>query len=138
VFKFTLDESPQGTGKAAVVLRRAGAFGNTGPGSHAEFPVLAVDCYADPSRDPDGDFTTQDATDRAYALYRVVNAVLHGQRGVWWGAGGNDLGLQVISSDRMGEPFHSRQEDLFGYAATLLPLGDMTRVTAQYAVHTAH
>lgn len=140
VFKFSLLEHVQGTSGRALVIRRSNGWASPDPVQSSEYPLLVFDCWADPTRDSMGGVAADDAVDKAYALYRAVNAQVHGIRDVWWGAGGANPGLRIISAARWGEPFHMTASDQHGSGPKLMgtPLQDCAVVTVQYAIHTAH
>lgn len=135
VFKYQLDASVDGTGKRAIVVRRSNGWAVPADRKTQEYPILAVDCYADAQRDSGGDVVERNSVDSAYAVYRAVDPLLHGVRGVRWGAGGADPGLMVLSCQRWSEPFHVTEQDRH---ADDPPLGEAAKVTALYAVCTVH
>jgi len=136
VFKFELLQHVTGTGGRAVVVRRSAGWASPGLRSQSEFPTLLVENWADCTRTPDGEVATSDALDNAYALYRVTNRLIHGIRDVVWGAGGDGLGVRVISAERAGEPAHSSvQGSGGGGASTNTPLDETAVVIASYSLH---
>lgn len=135
VFKFSLMESVDGTGKRAIVVRRSNGWAVPSDRTTGEYPLLAVDCYADCDRDAAGDVVARNAIDKAYAMYRVVDPLIHGLRGVRVGPGGEDPGLMVVSAQRWSEPFHRTDQD--GHPGDP-PLGDAACVTAVYALNVVH
>lgn len=138
VFKYRLEEKVDGTAGRAIVVRRSNGWARPDSINTSEYPILQVQCYADPDREPlTGAITTLNAEDKAWAVYRAVDRLMHGKRGVRWGAFGSDPGLMVVSSARWGEPFVVTDHDLHG-TGTADPLGDSLYVMAQYALNVAH
>lgn len=129
-----------GTGRRAIVVRRAGGWATPDPVTTQEYPLVSVDCYAGNSRDADGNITAFDATSGAYALWRAADRLLHApERGTWWGAVGSKPGLLVIASQRWGEPYAETASDLLrGRATTGEELGGATVVVARYAITCVH
>lgn len=135
VWKYRLEERLDGTGKAAVVVRRDGGWSQPNELRPNEFPLLVVDCYADVSRDEYRNALMLDAEDRASALYRAVDrALLAPGRGQWWGGYGSDRGLMVNSVQRWGEPVFISQADQHSGA----PLGDVVYMQARYGFDVVH
>lgn len=135
IFKHRLEEKVDGTGKAAVVVKRTGGWASPDPINTAEFPVLLLEFHADPSRNEYGEITVSNAEDRAWAMHRVVDPFLHGKRDEWWGGIGSDRGLKVVSSARAEEPTLTAQADQHAGAP---PLGDAVFVSARYALQVVH
>lgn len=133
VTKHSLLEPVTGTGRSAVVVRQASGWATPDPVQTAEYPLLAVECWADCSRTVDGDPLQDDSIDRALALYRVVDGHLHGKRDVMWGG---LQGLRVLSSARDGEPRIWTAKDVKGRGAP--DFGDSAMVEVLYRVHTHH
>lgn len=136
VYRHRLWERVQGTGKQALVVRRADGWSRPRPGSGVEFPVLVFECYADPSRDPSGKVLREDAPDKAWSLYRAVNERFHARKDEWWGARGVSRGLRIHVVDRYVEPALVTRDDV--HLDEKAWLQDMVRVEARYAVETAH
>jgi hypothetical protein len=138
VYKRKLEEHVDQTGKRALVVRRDGGW--TGPDrvQSSEFPILVVDCWADVSRSPDGLKLGDDAEDNAWALYRVVDPLLHRVKNAWWGAGGTREGLRVIEVTRWQEPWCQTKNEAHGGVAYSVQLGESAVVTARYAVWCTH
>jgi hypothetical protein len=102
VFKFDLVEPLEGTGDRAVVVARQPGWRSPESVGTSEFPRLAVDCWADPTRVPDsGEIQTLDAADKAYALARVIRPwfCFPHLRNQWIGAFGSNPGLRVVDSE---------------------------------------
>lgn len=141
VFKHALWTHVDQTGKRAVVVRMAGGWEQPDRVQTSEFPLLAVDCWADCSRGTDGDKLQEDALDNAWAVYRVVDPVLHRVRNAMWGASGADPGAYVVDSVRWQEPFYATKDDGSGGNFSGVPykvdMGESAVVMAQYAVHLA-
>lgn len=125
------------SGARALVVYRDGGWAEPGVVNTAEFPLLVVEAWADCSRDARGDQIEDDAIDNAYALYRVVDPILHApRRGEWWG-GPPGKGLRVITSARAAEPVHATQDTRLTNAERDY-LGSAARVTVRYRVQVAH
>jgi hypothetical protein len=136
VYKFELLEHVTGTGGWAIVVRRGAGWSAPGLRSQSEYPTLVVENWADCTRSPDGEPTAADAVDNALALYRVTNALIHGIRDVWWGAGGDNPGLRVVSAERSAEPaYGAATAPSASGASTHTPLGESAVVIASYALH---
>lgn len=136
VFKYRLEEKVDGTGKAAIVVGRDGGWATPQVVNTNEYPRLRVDCHADLSRDLDGTPLQGDAEDRAWALWRSVDALLHpGKRGQRWGGFGSDPGLLVNTIARGQEPFLTVQKDQH---AGDPPLGDTAVVSCYYNIDCVH
>lgn len=99
VWKYRLPETLDGTGGRAIVVWRDGGWAQPDKVKTSEFPLVNVDCWADHSRDERGAMLSADAEENAWAVYRVVDMVLHGRLGEMWGE------LHVVTSARWGEPF---------------------------------
>lgn len=139
VNKFSLTQRVDGTGKTAIVVRRGGAWGTPDPVQTSAYPILTVDCWADPSRDSDGMVSVDDAPDKALALARVVDRFIHNQRDVFWGAGGTDKGLMVVSTQRWSEPILITASDSHGGSASFgQPVGAEAVATIEFALHVAY
>jgi hypothetical protein len=131
VFKHQLDEVVSGTGRAAIVVRTGPGWATPDRVTTQEYPTLLLEFYADASRDHSGEILRADAVDRAKALYRVCDPLLHAKRGVRWGGTG---GLYVVTSARNGEPLTVLGRDLHGKDT----LGDAAMVTVPYALQVIH
>lgn len=133
VFKNELLEHVQGSSGRALVVRKAGGWAPPDRVQSSEFPELVIECWADPDRAPNGDMKVDNAVDKAYALYRLIDPLFHRVMDVYWGAGGTDRGVRVISSYRAMEPSHS----LVNYprAGSNTPMQDCAAVTVTYNVH---
>lgn len=140
VFKHQLWDHVDGTGGRAVVVRMSGGWGTPDRTQTSQFPLLGVDCWADCTRDSEGDKVEEDSLDNAWAVYRVVDAVLHQVRNAMWGASGSDQGAYVVESVRYQEPYHQSLSDGGQYGLGLpykVDMGDCAVVTTMYAVHLA-
>lgn len=135
VFKHRLMEKVDGTGKSALVVKRSGGWATPDPRKTIEFPVLVVECWADHARMPGGEIAVANAEDRAWALARVVDVLLHGQRDVWWGTFGSERGLKVVSSRRDSEPVLEDQTDQHEAGSNM---GDSVLVRCRYALEIVH
>jgi hypothetical protein len=137
-YKHQLWDHVDQTGGRAIVVRMAGGWEQPDRVQSSQFPVLAVDCWSDCSRDPAGEKLQEDALDNAWAVYRAVDPVLHRARNAMWGASGSDEGAFVVECMRWQEPFHQTKGDGGQYAAGLpyqVEMGESAVVTVQYAVH---
>ena len=91
----------EGSGNLQLVVFQWGSWAQPTKRKTAHFPMLYVQCWADPTRDSDGNVVTPDAPKKARAALDAVSEVLHlVQGGVTWG---DDF--YVISSHRISEPF---------------------------------
>lgn len=128
VYKFRLEGPLTGSASRALVVRRVGGWTAPDQVQTREFPLLQVECWADPDRDERGNVLVANGPDKAFALYRVVDPLLHTVRGV-------DLSdLQVVSSQRWSEPILITQDDSHGD----LVLGDSVKVVTRYAMSVVH
>lgn len=103
----------ENTGKCLVVVRTDGGWGANDHNT-ARFPTLAVDIWADPTRNPDRSVQKQDASLKAEAVYKAIDKLLHlvnaslpGGGSVFWGTEAQILaktGLRITSSSRNNEP----------------------------------
>lgn len=139
-YKFSLGRRVDGTGGLAFVVRRSNQWSAPDPVQSSEYPLLAFDAWADPSRGPDGEKIADDAPDKAYALTRVVQKFLHGVRDVRWGAGGTNPGLYIVSCSRWSEPMLVTADDTHGGSDgdNNQPIALEAKVTTLYAVHLVH
>lgn len=133
VFKNELLEMVDRTGSRAVVVRRNGGYGSAQTVNTDEYPVLTVECWADCDRNEDGSVSVQNAIDKAYAVFRVVDAVMNRRRDVIWGAGGTSPGVRVLSCGRASEPMHETAKDMHGATK----VGDGAVVSVDYELHIA-
>jgi hypothetical protein len=133
VFKNELLEMVDQTGGRAVVVRKNGGTADPQTVNTDEYPVLTVECWADCDRNPDGSVSVQNAIDKAYAVYRVVDAVMNRARDVWWGAGGSAVGVRVLSCGKASEPMHETSKDMHGATK----VGDSAVVSVEYELHIA-
>lgn len=104
VWKYRPEEALEGTGQAAIVVRRSGNWTKPGRNSQ-EYPILVVECYADASRNPNAEMMQDDAEARCYQLAREVDRVLHqlGGQHRHWPEDDPDEGLYVIGCFRGSE-----------------------------------
>lgn len=133
VFRHRLDEVVDSTGKQAIVVARNNGWATPDPVKTAEYPILGVKCYADPTRDAQGEIRQEDAADRAYALARVVTRLLHARRGRWWGTVGSNPGLMVVTCQKWKEPVLVTEKDKHGEGSGD-PLGDSVYVYVEFAL----
>jgi len=134
-YKHRLDDTVEGTGGMAFVVRRTGGWAKPDTVKSAEYPLVEVQCWADHDRTADGGIATANAEEKAWALFRAVDRLMHGVRGVEWGRVGDTRGLQVIGSSRWRE----------GSVLTTkvpgkpnLPLLEGLYVSVEYAVQCYH
>lgn len=107
VYKYALDVPVDGTGQAAVVVHPMPGWATPDPVQSSEFPRLAVDCHADPSRVPGtGEVAVADAEDKAFALARAIIPWFRYPRlwGEWMGGFGSRPGLYVVTTAQWAEP----------------------------------
>jgi hypothetical protein len=128
VDKFRLTEPITGTGRRSIVVKRNGGWQTPDPVKTLEFPIVQIECWADPDRDADGNVSVSNALDKALAVQRVIDPLLHGQRGVRWSE------LMVVSSARWSETLMVTQDDTHG----TLRLGDSVFVVTRYALAVVH
>lgn len=106
--------------------------GGWGANQHNEghFPTLIVDIWSDPSRGAMNAVVSQDAEDKAEAVYLALDKFFHmvdnsAEDGgsVFWGTAEqitNKTGLRIISSTRVGEPdYRPAIDDQGGVVATI-------------------
>lgn len=105
VFKYRLMEGLQGTGGRAVVFRRDGGWGRPDESRTVEYPVLKTECWADVDRDDNGEQMAGKAEEKAWALWRALNARLHMVRGERWGYSEDPPrdGLYIVRASRWSE-----------------------------------
>lgn len=136
VWMFRLENRVDPLGQRAVVVYRASGWAQPEryEGAGAEFPTLVVECWADCTRDGDGEIAHTDRVANALAVWRAVHRVLHNpRRGQVWGAVGSNPGLLVNTSSLWFEPEH-----LEGRGERRgVPLGDAACVPATYALNVA-
>lgn len=133
VYRERLAEPLQGSrGRALVVVRGPGW---AGPNREqlARFPTLITKSYADPDRDQAGDVTVDNAADKAYALDRLLDRVLHNVHERYWGAKGSNPGRLIISSYRATEPVLARQGDAHAGGEAL---GELVFVRSTWNIET--
>lgn len=137
VFKHTLVVSPEGTGGYALVVRRLRGWASPDTVQSSEFPRVVVECWADPDRDDDGMRLSENGHDKAWALFRAVDRELHRKRDVWWGAGGVEPGLRIVTCVRSEEPIALGGPNAEAEGRPAI-FGEMSMVPAIYNVHTVH
>lgn len=137
VWKHTLEQKVDGTGGRALVVKRAGSWAQPDQVKTLEYPLLQVECWADVDRE-NGEMLRRNAVDKAFALYRAVDPLLHARRGVVWGAGGSEPGLTVVSSVRWIEPVPVDPKDGHRAQGDLPPQGESAVVWVRYAVACVH
>lgn len=107
VFKWRLEEPIEGTGSPAIVVSQLGGWATPERVNTQEFPVLAVDCHADPDRGPGGEIAVDNAFDKAFGLARAVRPWFFYPhlRGTWMGGIGSNPGLMVIECAPYTDPY---------------------------------
>lgn len=111
------------------------AESETYTGAGAEYPTLTVGCWADHTRDGDGEIRFQDRVRNAKAVWRAVHQVLHNPpRGQVWGAVGSNPGLLVNTSSMWLMGTHLEGPTV-RWAGT--PLGDAAVQPATYRLNVA-
>jgi hypothetical protein len=140
VYKYRLEEKVDGTGKTALVVSRNNGWATPDPIGSCEYPILRVDCYADPTRDDTGEIRKLDALDKAYAVARAVKRAFYWpHRGRFMGGVGSDLGLMVMSIAPRSEPYATTRSDMHGGGRTIVEsLGDSVYVTVEFNLTTIH
>lgn len=133
VFKNELIEHVDGTSGRAIVVRRNIGWSPPDQVQTSEYPTVAVECWADVDRSPGGLKSADNAIDKAYAVARVVTRLMHRKRDVWWGAGGAQPGLRILTSMQDGEPVAETQKD----AHNGVVMGESAVVTVQFDIHIA-
>jgi hypothetical protein len=134
-FRLKRRVDPHGT--RAIVIERGPAWSETEryEGASAEFPTLAIRCWADSTRDNDGNVTSLNRVENAYAVWRAVHNFIHNRRpGQIWGRTGSNPGLLVNTCSLWAGPTHlDGQGSING-----VPVGEAAVVTASYAMNVAH
>jgi len=136
VFKHRLETKVDGTGDRAVVVARNNGWATPDPVQTQEYPILGVKFYADPDR-TEGEIVRMNGEDKALAVYRAANGLLHARRGFRMGAWGSDPGLMVVTVARWAEPVTVTERDRHGMSAGD-PLGDAVYVYVEYALQVVH
>lgn len=134
IFRDVLETSPQGTGGKAIVISKQPGWARPDTVKTAEYPVLWIDCYADVTREDDGEVAAADAPDKAMALARTLDW-LHGRRGERWGAFGSNPGLMVVTCARWAETRIITDADRHKSEP---PLDDMVIARTVWALQVAH
>lgn len=135
VYKHRLEEAVPKGGHALVVTRQPG-WATTMPRKTAEYPVVWVDVYSDPTRDGAGDIERLDAEDKGLSVARTLKRLLHGRRGEWWGSVGSNRGLMVVTSEQWQLPQILRDADR--HRGDSMPaLGDTVVVRTKWALQVA-
>jgi hypothetical protein len=140
VYKHQLLQHVDQQGTRRIVVRRSGGWGSPDRVQSSEYPILAVDCWADCTREngPGSPKRSFDCIENALALYRVVDSLLHRVRNQWWGAYGAHEGLRVFEVTRSREPFPITKDESHGGRFFGVELGESCCVTAEYNVWCAH
>jgi hypothetical protein len=140
VYKHQLLEHVDQQGTRKIVVRRSGGWAGPDRIQSSEYPVLAVDCWADCSRTagPNSPKRNFDCIENAWALFRAVDPLLHRIRNQWWGAYASNPGLRVFESVRSREPIAVTKDESHGGRFYAVELGESCVVTAEYNVWCAH
>lgn len=137
VHLYRLEDRVDPLGLRAVVLYAGPSWSETDRyvGAGAEYPTLVVDCWADCTRDGDGEILHMDRIGNAKAVWRAVHRVLHNpERGQVWGEVGSNPGLLVNTSTQWFGPTHLEGSEV---RRTGTALQDSAVVTATYALNVA-
>lgn len=143
VFKFRLMEALQGSGGRAVVVKREGGWSQPDQARTVEYPLLIVQCWADPDRE-NGELSVGNAEEKAWALWRTVDPCFHMVRGARWGLSTDPPrdGLMIVRSSRWSEPrCETSSSSLSDRGASLernLLTDGGAYVECSYAVELAH
>jgi hypothetical protein len=135
VYKHKLVEHVDQKGTRAAVVRTNGGWAQASRANSTEYPILAIDCWADCTRDAQGDKAAEDAIDNAWAVYRATDLLIHGVKGVPW------ADLIVIDAARWSEPTCQTKDEAHGGVGALpykVELGESAVVTVQYAMTISH
>jgi hypothetical protein len=141
IYRHRLEEKVDGTGLMAFVVLRNNGWATPYPTQDQEFPIVRVECWADPSRDAEGQVLRSDGPDKAWAGARaVVRALRWPVRGEMMGAVGSNPGLVVISVARRNEGWLMTEGDRHstGSRAVLDAMGDSVKVVVEFNVATVH
>jgi hypothetical protein len=133
IYKWKMQYPLEGTGQLAIVVRRVGGWAAPDPVMTSKFPVLQIDCYADPDRNEFGEVIENTAGDKASALAEAIEKVCHHRRGEWWGTFGSAQGVYIVSSARWTDARLRSQEDL--HRKTEPDLGWLVYVRTEWAVN---
>lgn len=125
------DDELNGSGGVAIAIRRVGGWTAPQLLNTQEYPLVNIQCWADLACRGCTPLSAQTA---AWALYRALDPLIHGQGDVTWGG---DSGLYVIRASRNAEPI------LFERRAGTPDQGGIIRnastfVSVNYAVQTFH
>lgn len=134
VYKFRLDAALTDGGRA-VVVRRVGGWARPQPINTGEYPLLEVQCWADHDRDTAGGMAAANAEEKAWALLRVVDPLLHGVVGAVWGGEDDRAGLEILSCSRYAEGVVLTASQAEGRARTS---EEAVYVSTTYAVECIH
>lgn len=135
VHKFRLDGVLDGTGGRAVVVRRVGGWARPQQVNTGEYPLLEVQCWADHDRDETGGIAEATAEEKAWALWRVVDPLLHGCTGAVWGEEDDRAGLEVLTCSRWAEGVVLSASQMDGRQRSS---EEAVFVSVQYAVECIH
>lgn len=103
----------ENTGDVMVVITSTNGWGANDHNT-ARFPVLTIDIWADPTRNPDRSVKRKDADLKIEAVFLAIDKYLHltnksvpGGASVMWGTAteiANRTGQRIIESSRQNEP----------------------------------
>lgn len=137
VWKHRLLDSIDGTGRRAVVVRLSVPWTLPQPRNTQEYPTVALDLWADHDRDPSGGIAEANGEEKALAMFRVIDPLIHGIRGERWGP--PERAMLVIGCSRTMGPILStphanqRQDGATGENAE-----EAAHVIVEYAIQTVH
>lgn len=107
------ESTVENTQKCMIVITSTEGWGSNDHNT-ARFPILVVDIWADPTRNPDMSVKMKDSDLKIEAVYAAVDRRLHrvdgGQPGggsIFWGTPSEiaaKTGVRIISSKRQNEP----------------------------------
>ena len=137
IYPHRLEERVDPLGLRAIVIYAGPWWGDAEryESASAEYPTLVVDCWADCTRDEDGNIARLDRVQNAGAVWRAVHRVLHNPpRGEVWGEVGSNPGLLVNTATLWFRPGAIEGADA---KRTGTPLQDAAVVSATYAMGVA-
>lgn len=105
VFDSSLRVVLENTQKCAIVVSYGGPWETPDPSNTFRSPSVAVDIWADPTRNPDNSVKFDDAKTKCFDIYDAVFSLLH--RTNRDTASGGSLffdSLRVLASQSLGEP----------------------------------
>jgi hypothetical protein len=106
IFDSNLKVAIENTQLCAVVVSYGGGWAAPQDDSTAEFPLIVVDIWADPTRADDHSVELEDAKTKCFAIHKAIKKALHFSQRVS-PEGSSPLYFQntrVTSSELLGEP----------------------------------